>query len=347
MDEKRDMLRHVRELQLACAANGGSASIDLNTLVADVKLAGTRHRLFPQFMRWYDGRKLYESQTAKGTFLFCGWRPYWSKNTRAIADKLDLKNWYQSQQVRVPAASQDPAWDQAPVIVKRRLSSFGESIRGPFGNTAEHTLQPEKGEFFEAFVTGTIVKAWCMNGVPLSAEFMTPPVVRGDGQRSVRELLREQMQGNPDTLFAQCEEVLRFSGRNLETVLDEGDEQLIEYRYGYCFGYRVALREECLDASSHPTLWPQLAHAARVTWSLIQLQIKGRLIYTVDAVLDASERLWVLEANSNPMVQPRMYSAMIQNLVDNGADPDEGRPLPNAEEIFRSSPGQREAVTAA
>ncbi|MDB5822416.1 MAG: hypothetical protein JWR21_1120 [Herminiimonas sp.] len=69
-----------------------------------------------------------------------------------------------------------------------------------------------------------------------------------------------------------------------------------------------------LRARMPAELEPQLTAIGTALWEGIPAGARQDTLFTVDAILDADNRLWVLEMNSNPFVHPLVYPLVIDSM---------------------------------
>jgi hypothetical protein len=63
-------------------------------------------------------------------------------------------------------------------------------------------------------------------------------------------------------------------------------------------------------------LQPVLNRLGLCLWNMLSTEVSDYLAYTVDAIWDERDRLWILEVNTNPFVHPWLYAPIIDTLLD-------------------------------
>jgi hypothetical protein len=218
------------------------------------------------------------------------------------------------------------------VVIKRPRSSFGEQVAGPLRSAQQRPLDPDKGEYYEQFIDGTIVKVWYWDEQPVCMEMDTMPSVMGDGVNTIEKLILRMAQRNgrllpaeKQQLLQRCDDLLHFHGVQRSTVLPLGTRQVVEFRYGTTLTRSHNRDVLDLQAKPHPQLDGQLRDIGQKLYQAIPEDIRRGTLYTVDAMCDEQGKLWLLEMNSNPTVHPYAYRTMMRSLL---AQP--SRPQPNA-----------------
>ena len=331
---------------LKCAADRFAVPATLDITTSIVKLSypdNTAHLLYPQFSKTRDtGSRFYHALLEKESDRFAGWRPYLPIFIDGFNDKLYFKQYLLAAGCLTPDYSESTTADLVGVIIKNRQSAFSENIKGPFAAASECPLHPEQGEYYEQFIAGEIVKIWYGNAKPICIELASMPAVLGDGQQSIgeliialsaskgyenpqdrllKQLIRDQAAYKDDPRYEgarvtlnRIQQVLLYSGYTLDDVLDKQQRQIIDFRYVHRFPRNNAVHwlDRCeLDVTPYRD---QLEYTGAVIATLLEQPSCSLLFYTVDAILDDSQQLWILEANSNPMMHPFVYEDMLHYL---------------------------------
>ena len=165
------------------------------------------------------------------------------------------------------------------------------------------------------------------------------PYVVGDGQRDIgallialsaskgyenpedallKQVIRDEQAFKYDVRYQEAlttlhniQQVLAFYGKTIHDVLDNDQRQFFEFRYFHRFPRNnvVYWLDRC-DWDVGPYR-DQLQHVGKVINVILSEESCDLLFYTVDAILDSKEQLWILEANSNPMIHPFLYEDMM------------------------------------
>jgi hypothetical protein len=290
-------------------------SLDLATFRLSLALGGREVELYPRFAGESAGRIAYFEYFA-GDRAFVGWLPYQMRRWRLATDKLSFKSAAQSRGLRVPAG-----WREGPpraddYIVKLVRGSFGRDMRGPFG--PRHPYDDEIGDaaFFEQFIKGRSAKAWFWNSTLAALEVLEPPLIFGDGVRTLREIA-ETRRGNFDLALSldSSDDILRWQGVSADSVAEPGREIMLDYRYATPFDRNVVIDRDVL-AKTDPRIRRQFEIAGRVLHEEIDAAARENTMFTLDAVIDAQARVWFLEMNCHPMIHPAVYGPMLDSLFD-------------------------------
>jgi len=310
-------LNHFRALQPVLARLRADAFVDPCTFVLRLRVAGVTRVLYPQFMAFSNGARRYIAELNGDAARFAGWYPYLDRRWPLASQKLLFKEFAVRNSLRSPEFSTDPQSQMGDVLVKRSVSSFAADIRGPFRSSAEWTLDVAAGEYFERFVRGKIAKVWYWNDQPVCLELWRLPFITGNGRATIREQLRRRLRGplwKAQNALEPYEPFLKHEGVALDTVLEDGREQAVDFRYGSRFVNQEFASEIDLINSMPPELDRQLREIGEKLWSGIPDSVRSDTLFTVDAVVDEGSSIWVLEMNSNPFIHPYLYPVMIDSM---------------------------------
>jgi hypothetical protein len=269
----------------------------------------------PRFVTTINGRMVYVEAPHPDARGFVGWTPYPIRQWPAATDKTTFKQLALKHGIATPAACVDPEQIGGPFLIKKSRSSFGEGIRGPFRrfDKDDPAMKLSEGEYYENFILGHIVKAWYWGEQWLAAEFRTPPVVVGDGQKSVRDLVLALPNSSGKAHdWTTLGNLARYCGlRDVDDVPSSGKEVLVDFKYASRYDPHTAENLNVIDRVAKP-LASQFAQAG-ITFSRAASEIHktGASVFALDAMVDQEGQAWLLEMNSNPMVHPDLYSAMI------------------------------------
>ena len=319
---KNNFLDHVRCLRQAVLSNGGELIIAGNSMQALIRHGTTHWVLHPQFLATIDGITQYTPTFDDAATHFVGWLPYQNKRWPIASDKLAFKRFAESVGLRVPQFSIDPRANLSDVVIKRATSSFGEQVHGPFRSSGEHAIDVAQGEYYDRFVEGRLLKIWYWDAEPVCVEIDNMPFVQGNGISTVGELMVSRANltkrmNDKDTqrLFDKCEALLRYYGVTTATVLPPESRQLIEFRYGSNLMHMYDRTVIDLQ-TAEPTSWTPSLHSIgqQLHGAITEKERKGT-VFTVDAILDQQQDIWLLEMNSNPTVHPLVYPRIVSSLL--------------------------------
>ncbi|HVE53981.1 MAG TPA: hypothetical protein VNB23_11425 [Ramlibacter sp.] len=331
---KNNFLDHIKLFRSACREAGAEVIVAMESWHAFAR-QGEKHTVFyPQFQASVAGRLQYQHVLTEDATMFAGWLPYRLKRWDTAVDKLAFKRYAQSVGLNVPAYWLDDREAPADVVVKTPQSSFGQGVTGPYRRSTDRPLDLTKGEYYEQFIVGRLVKIWYWNEQPVCAEVDRLPFVHGNGKSTLAELIVRRAseyttldEAGKSRLLARCAPLLRYYGRTPEFVLPVGAKQVIEFRYG-AFLMRGNERSVLdLIRGEAPPWLPQVQEAGSRLYDAIPHDIRPGTVFTVDAVLPADGNLRFLEANCNPTVHPLVYSIMARNIMGMDAEPGRGAAL--------------------
>jgi hypothetical protein len=314
METKRNLLNHFKQLQHALSkVEGAEAFLNVTSFVAEVRFGNRVHQLLPMFVENFDQRTVYTPRFSPGAIRFAGWRPYASRPVPEIGKKLQFKTFLKTHGLRHPAYEASLSHGIDCFLIKRDISSFGADIRGPFRSTAGIEIDAGKGDYCEQFVLGEIAKIWFHNTEPVCMELKPMPAVIGDGASTIRNLATSQIfRKKIPVNWSPVEQLVALNGYNLDSVLPEGDQQIIDYRYTSPFlkpkdtreVFRLTEEKGCDD----------LRKLGGAVWECLPEVWRTTALYSIDAIRDHEGQLWFLEANFTPFLHPAVYLAMLAGL---------------------------------
>ncbi|MGV2895821.1 hypothetical protein ACNPPY_08485 [Achromobacter sp. AGC78] len=313
-------IKHLHPIREWALARGAEMLIAPETFEMTIRLNGRRVVLIPRFVRDYEGRTIYQRDfTGDGDFI--GWMPYPVKSWPLSTDKTLFKDYALANGLRVTAS-----WTSGPpltpdYIIKPAIGSFGVGIRGPFGPLAplSDDIAIQEGNFCEQFIRGRSAKAWFWNGEPVALEVLSPPEITGDGRRTLREIAT-QPRGNFDLTMNLDEsaQILAWQGYSLDEVLPEGVRAMLDFRYLTPHD-RVTLKNRDVWHQMPPDVAAQFCYAGPLLYRGIPEAVRKNSVFTLDAVIDENDQVWLLEMNSHPMIHPNVYPAMLGSMFGDDA----------------------------
>ncbi|VVE50283.1 hypothetical protein PCO31110_04703 [Pandoraea communis] len=308
---------HITAVRRWAVAAEGALSFDALTYRATVTVGTRSVALIPKFsFRTPSDSLAYTNglteEVANG---FAGWLPYTVKSWPISTDKIVFKRYCEDHQLRVTPAwrPHEPA-QAADYIVKRRNGSFGQNILGPFRNSQSGSA-PEllDSDYCEAFILGRTCKIWYWNAKPVAMEALELPHLIGDGRRTLGALASER-RGSFDRSYSleTSGEMLAWQGRQADDVVPQGERVYLDFKFATPYDVWQLKDRDCL-ANQSSALTAHLHHVGEVLWCGIPESVKNGSVFTVDAILDADDQLWLLEMNSNPMVHQNCYAPMLDS----------------------------------
>jgi hypothetical protein len=310
------LLQHFRHLNTALDAVGADASVDVRSLELQVRYRGRAYLFRPQFAYLDDQRRRCRTAAfAPEVSRFVGWSPYFSKRWDLAVDKLRFKAYASAHGLPTPAYWADAPSELNDVVTKSIRPGGG--VRGPY----RRAVGAEPGRYYERFIRGKVLKIWFWDGAPVCCEAADGCAVRGDGVRSVRELIAERCLEHRHGSKVKVEsftEFLAYQGKSLDAVPPAGEVQPVDFRYGSLryFGARVAnidLQRDRLPGVSGDRLGEI---GARLLLGIPET-IRQNTLFTVDAVLDAAQRPWIVAMDNEPFLHPYVYEPMLRTWARN------------------------------
>jgi hypothetical protein len=315
----------VRWLRRAARALGIEVLVELDSMRAHLRKGHALGELHPQFLTRIDGQLRYVPRFTDDATQFAGWRPdpapvSWPTS----ADKLVFKRAAAQVGLLVPEYWLDDDAPRADVLVKCASGSFGEQVHGPYRSSAQRPLRHEMGEYYERFIDGDLVKVWYWGSRAVGLECDPMPTVLGDGASSIRTLVtrRARVPGVADERIARqlarSATLLAYDGGSLDDVPAPGERRRVEFRYGS--DVMVQRERQLVDLrGALDACWQPLVAMGPLLQRLIPEAQHERVLYAVDAVRDRNGRLFLLEMNSNPFVNPLAYEPMLAAWLERQA----------------------------
>lgn len=309
-------LEHVKALRAAVAGAGGDFLIAGDTLQSLVRHGKHHWLLHPQFVTALGGALRRTPALHGETVVFAGWRPYQARSFPLAVDRGAFRDLVRSEGLSAPELSREPGALSGPVLVSR-VTPEGRRLEGPFRTAVERRLESD-ADAYEPFVRGDFLKVWFLEGSAVCAERERLPVVIGDGVRSLRELLMVGLAPAPEkereVLVTRCELVARAVGMELSTVLPKGVRQAVAVGYGATplHGGREGID---LAAPGAPDWCSALQRAGAAVARTLPEGLRVGTVFTLDAILDESQRPWLLDVDCNPLIHPLVYRPLIAALV--------------------------------
>jgi hypothetical protein len=319
---KTNLLQHALSIRAWLAQHGGSAQMDLQDFRLHLRCLGREQVLLPQYVGAREGKLFYSRDITPYTSGFVGWLPYGMKTWPGAGQKLAFKAGMTEAGIPTPPYWFDLAQVDAGCIFKKSFSSFGYGIRGPYlpAHIRLMRLQLEEGEYAERFMFGRIGRAWYWDGQLAVVEMFEMPTVVGDGASSFEALLRRRI-GEMNDLPHQHAQVGRLQGFEPGDVIARGHRVVADFRYVSSLNPTVYENSDRLPELAGSVIAAQFAAGGDAAYRLIPPETQPSTMFVLDAIVDADDKVWFLEMNSNSQVHPCIYPAMLARLfgVDAGA----------------------------
>lgn len=312
-----NLLHHFKHVQAWVSEHQATASVTMPDGVLRVQCGNRTFDFQPQFRALgQDNKPIIWFELTPSATGFFGWLPYFNKQWDVARSKLAFKKFASELGLRTTAISHLRNDELQEVLIKRDVSSFSEGIRGPYrlDSVDPAITQLGEGEFYEQFINGKILKAQYWNGRPVAVELYEPACVRGDGRRTIRELVADKPRITPRPVNeAIVQAMVEFMGHTLEDVPLPLERVRVDYRYGSAL-FDIALHNTNTLATLDPIIGDQIALAGPLLELAIPEPIRKNTVFSADAMVDDAGNVWFLEMNCNPHLHPDIYPAMLDSL---------------------------------
>ncbi|WDZ98138.1 hypothetical protein Herbaro_10240 [Herbaspirillum sp. WKF16] len=305
-------LHHLNRISQWVKDCNGQVHVSADTFALSIHLAGRVIRLQPRFSTKVAGRMGY-TRLFDGKGAFIGWVPDASPTWPESLDKARFKLSASKLKLRVPAGWNSGEFLAEDYLIKPRNGSFGANIVGPYKTSLVKRPLAGPEQFYEQFIPGRSMKIWCWNQHVAAVEVIEPPYLIGDGRRSLQELAGYR-RSNVDKVLSldTSADILAWQGVRLDSVPKAGERIWIDFKYVTPFDNVTFLDRDNWNACSS-SVRHQVAHAAASLYKHISEELQN-LLFTIDAVVDHEDRVWLLEMNSHPMVHPNIYPLMLPDI---------------------------------
>ncbi len=305
-------MHHLNAVQTWSQEANVHVHLACSSLALTLSRAGKQWLLVPRFVQETDGKLSYTRTLQKDATLV-GWVMPETPQLNLAQDKGVFKKFASDAGLLVPAGWNTGEALSDDFLIKARQGSFGVGIRGPFNKSMQKTTLA-KGEFCEQFIFGKSLKAWCWSGYVVALELVEQPYLTGDGKQTVSELSIPRGSMDRQLPMRQAQDYLKWQGLNLDSVLEDQQKAYLSFLYSSPFHFKSRSYSNVLHSVSDSVRF-QLSRAAMLVLMGFAPEHQKNVLYTLDGVLDAKGRVWLLEINSHPMVHPAVYPHMLSSLV--------------------------------
>lgn len=350
---RTNLLYHVKVVNECLPRFRLEAQLNLQDLRLTVRGRNRYYLLAPQFLKPTPAGVSYSPFFDNDVVGFIGWLPYFNKRWPTGSDKFAFKAFCEAQGLRTPQYSRRSGDAVRDVLIKRTNSSFGMGFRGPFASidAGTSTHQISQHEYYERFIEGRIAKAWYWEDRLACMELRDMPAVSGDGRATLYELVqRATVPPQQPPARSEVEGLARYQGFLLDDVVPAGKRLIADFRYSSGLIPLNRVNQNALDKHKDTRIGRQLAEAGRTLFAGIPADVRTGTLYSVDAIVDASDDVWFLEMNCNPAVHPDCYHSMLEGLFGapekivapaNALGLSFGAPAPFPHDISSGNPGPR------
>jgi hypothetical protein len=315
---KTSLLEHMKSVGAWARASGAHCSVDPSSLVLDVQAGTARFALQPQFVGKRDGVQLsYFSIADQHAAGFVGWFAHPLQSWDLSTSKLIFKERARELGIPTPRHWSTAAQAQAPFLIKRSRSSFGQGILGPFAVGDAKALQYTmvEGDYIDEFKTGRIARAWYWCGRLAVLELFDMPAVRGDGHSSFAQLLAKALNGGLADLPKDFNTMAAWQRINPALIVPAGKKLLLDYRYVSPFNPTIYGNYNRFAELKSSPIAQAFVQAGHRLWPQILIHDTTQAAFVLDAIVDDKDQAWFLEINSNAQLHPDIYPVMLSSLV--------------------------------
>jgi len=312
-----DLLWHAWMVHASLAEFEAESSLDLASFGLEISARNRYYRFHPRFIVNQADRVGYTPRPSPDMTGFAGWLPYVNKRWAIGCGKFAFKDFCAEQRLPTPRMWRAPQPGMRDFLVKHDLSSSGDGMRGPFTefDAANPAQALPEGGYYEQFVRGGMLKAWYWEDRLVGLEVHPMPSVTGNGRSTMRELIgqnqrRMQMRLN----WAAFDDIARYQGLGLDGVPEQGRALLADFRYNSALAAGMFDNTPSMVRHQNSAFVPELRRIGRVLWLGIPEEVRPATLFSVDAIVDADDKLWLLEMNCNPAVHPETYPHMMETL---------------------------------
>lgn len=320
------VLDHFKAVKHWASRHGARAHLDMVSFQLVIECDEQVFRLHPLFPAKAGEQFVHVSALADNVIGFGGWLPYRPYTARWSTDKLLFKQDAAAAGLLTPRRWAPQEQPDADFILKRSEGSFGYDISGPYraNEPVSDAGVPNprgRGEVYaEQFVEGRMLKIWYWGRQPFFVHTQDYPLVEGDGHTAVAELVSRKISQDVGAAalvdMAIVEQCLHFQGLAMADIPVAGRTFWIDFRYGRTFQDRRRPQDgNALDQIAASCGEQLAAMGAFVEGALLEVSPVS-LMTSVDAVLDASNRLWWLEMNTNSVLPHHGYEFIFAYLFD-------------------------------
>lgn len=199
-----------------------------------------------------------------------------------------------------------------PIIVKPRAGSRGRhtitniNTLDQFREGINIASQICSHLVAEEHLAGNVCRATLVNGVLAGFYKGQAPVLFGDGQKTIKELIEEkdkkrQNRVEPIRISKELHDHIARSMFTIDDVLPAGVSLSLSHRVGRLFGGQTV---EMID-DLHPSFIPILEHAAKI----VGLPVVGFDVIIIDPTKPTdSQRFGIIECNSLPFIDLHYFA---------------------------------------
>jgi hypothetical protein len=312
----KTLFHHFQFLSNALKKHQLEGSLDFDTFEVCLTLSSGNIFLYPAFDVVVNGDRAFYHLFLENFTGFSGWRLFPFKEIESLSDKIKIKKFFINQDIPTPDYSLKISETiQYDFIIKDKKGSFSKGITGPFKPNEISHLSLDENHYLEAFLPGTLIKAWFLNKLLVCIEFREMATIRGDGVNTIKTLSNDYFSRiKKEINYSELETLLIYCEKKLDTVLNPNQKQLIDFRFTRslwgnrsCFSYELSQNESILKVA--------LERTGEIIYHGLKQEMEG-VVYTVDAIWNPPGQYSALEINYYPGIHPYIYQAMVDYLLN-------------------------------
>ena len=317
---KTNLIEHAKAVTLWARRRGARTWMDGDDLSLRITLNGREQRLRAQCVGFRGSSLAYFPTFDANAVGLVGWFAHPVQSWPISLSKQLFKQVATEVGIDVPASWSDSRAATEAYLIKQDRSAFGQGMRGPFApGSDDPRAQTAAGEYADAFVTPRIARAWYWGPRLAVLECFEMPTIVGDGRRSYRQLLTDAL-ARDVALPEGWADLGRWQGLDEEQPVAPGQQVLADYRYVSPFNPTVYGDHDRLSELRGSSLVTRFEAAGQAIVPRLPVRDeRGRtrdVVFVLDAIVDARDRPWFLEINSNPQLHPGLYPLMLDRLFD-------------------------------
>lgn len=318
MDYLFNAFGHIKSIRAWAKQNNAKFSICMDTFKLRVSAAGKSYELIPRFIIEAGNKLAYTHAYLESGFNFVGWLPYELKRWPLASDKITFKDFCRRHGLRAPRYSipgeEPPQLEN--FIVKQRQGSFGQCMQGPFraSDIPMEKVSIAADEYFDEYIFGRSTKIWYWGAQATAMESLDPPFIIADGIHSLKEIA-DSRRGSFDKNYSldSSASMLAWQGWSAASIPPKDERIYLDYKHSTAYDRpTLQMRNDLPDQSE--AIKTELQRIGGILISAVPESIRNLCMFTLDAIIDDQDRLWLLEMNSHPMVHASVYPAMLNEM---------------------------------
>jgi len=169
-------------------------------------------------------------------------------------------------------------------------------------------------EYFDEYIFGRSTKIWYWGAQATAMESLDPPFIIADGIHSLKEIA-DSRRGSFDKSYSldSSASMLAWQGWSAASIPPKDERIYLDYKHSTAYDRpTLQMRNDLPDQSE--AIQAELQRIGGILISAVPESIRHLCMFTLDAIIDDQDRLWLLEMNSHPMVHASVYPAMLNEM---------------------------------